>query len=98
MGITTIEAMDAKCRERSAAVDQRLDALEKNHRALQDIATSIKLIAQRQDDMSADMEKLADKVEGIEQKPAKRWEAVVTAALLALVGAVVGYVLGQVGL
>ena len=48
--------------------------------------------------MESDVKEIKSDVKTLDEKPAKRWEAVVEKALLAVVAAVVAYFLGRMGL
>ncbi len=49
-------------------------------------------------DIKADQKSILQKVEAMEAKPAKRWEALVEKALWAVCAAVIAFLLGRVGL
>lgn len=57
-----------------------------------------KSIAEKSEETNAKLDKVIKWQEDQQQKPAKRWETIVDKALMLLVGAVVMYVLTQVGL
>lgn len=91
--------------DRSKSNTKRLDKLELESKALTDMATSMKVMAERQehivekqDEMADTVEKLDGKVEALEAKPGKRWETIVTEALKLIIAAFVGYLLAQIGL
>lgn len=91
--------------DRSKSNTKRLDKLEQESKALIDMATSMKVMAEqqkhiveKQDEMATTVEKLDGKVEALESKPAKRWETILTEGIKLLVAAVVGFALAQIGL
>ena len=91
--------------DRSKSNTIRLNKLELESKALTDMATSMKVMAERQehivekqDSMAETVEKLDGKVEALESKPGKRWETIVTEALKVLIAIFVGYLLAQIGL
>ena len=55
-------------------------------------------MAEQMKTMNTNVSTLTNKVEEIESKPAKKWEAVVEKVLLVVVGAVVAFALTQIGL
>lgn len=90
---------------RSKSNCKRLDALEKNFEDLHRLATSVEVIAKELEHQTSEMgeikekvSKLDCKVETIEKKPGKRWEAIVEKVLLIAVGAIAAWLLSQVGL
>lgn len=87
---------------RAKSNTHRLDKLEKSNEAINRLATAVEVMAKEQShqtqamaDIKTDVSKLDTKVEALEQKPAKRWEALVGAIIAALVALAVGYFLGS---
>ena len=89
--LTEVEAM-AKRNE------GRIEKIEGEHEVLQQLATSVAVMAEKQGAMNDNVEKLTEKVAHMEAKPGKKWESMEEKALLTLVAAVIGYFLAQVGL
>ena len=97
--------MDLEHERRLAAVEQRaksnthrLDKLEESTETLNRLATSMEEMAHRQEQVADTVDKLDSKVTALENKPAKRWDALVDKAIWAVTAALLGYVLGQLGL
>lgn len=84
--------------DRSKSNTHRLDELERRQTELGELATGISLIAQRQDSMERDVCEMKEDVKTLIRKPARRADAVVEKALVALVAGLVGYVLVRLGL
>ena len=91
--------------ERAKSNTHRLDKLEESNAVLNRLATSMEVMAERQqhcnesvDTLDSKVSTLDGKVTALEQKPAKRWEAVVEKVLLVVVGAVVGLLLKLTGI
>lgn len=62
------------------------------------LATSVELMTQAQKAMTAKMEGLAEDVEGIKEKPGKRWDDVVKVAVTAVVTALITFVVTKLGM
>lgn len=97
--------MDLEHERRLAAVEQRaksnthrLDKLEEANRILNRLATSMEVMAQRQEQVADTVEKLDSKVTALENKPAKRWEGLADKALWTVCAAVIGFILARLGL
>lgn len=97
--------MDLEHERRLAAVEQRaksnthrLDKLEESTETLNRLATSMEVMAARQEQVADTVEKLDGKVTALESKPAKRWDGLVDKTLWTVAAALLGYVLGQLGL
>ena len=91
---TAIKLVETEQRARSNT--RRIDNLEKNNEVLNKIATAVELLAQKQQSIAESVDKLDFKVGTLEAKPGKRWETVITTALIALIGALIGWSLGGI--
>ncbi len=83
---------------RSKSNTKRIDKLEEQTEAINRLATSMAVMAEKQDETTNIVTALDDKVTALEQKPAKRWESVVEKIIWAVVAAVVGFLLAKIGL
>lgn len=88
----------AETEARSKSNTHRIDKLEQSTEAINRLATSVEVMATKQDTMNENLDKIAGKVEQIEAEPGKRWKSVVEKVMLLVVAAVVGYILARVGL
>lgn len=73
--------------QRSKSNTHRLEAVEKNQEALNQIATSVAVMAEQQKNISKKVDDIDNKVGAIESKPAKRWDSMMDKLIAALVGA-----------
>ena len=73
--------------QRSKSNTHRLEAVEKNQEALNQIATSVAVMAEQQKNISKKVDDIDNKVDAIESKPAKRWESIVDKLIWLVVGA-----------
>lgn len=96
--------MDLEHEQRLTAVEEkskrnegRIKKLESEHEALNKLTTSVALMAERQDTMNTNVEKLTEKVDNIEAKPGKRWESMEEKVLVTIIGGLVGFILAQLG-
>lgn len=62
------------------------------------LAKSVEILAVEQKSTSGRLDKISDELEEIRDKPAKRWESVVTVAVTAIVTALITFALTRVGL
>ena len=102
--ILAMEREMAAIREKQAAAEEqhktifrRLDQQDKLIENVNNLATSIKLLAEEQKRQGKRLDGLCGDMEEIKSKPAKRWEGIVEKALLTLAGAFVSYFLAKVG-
>lgn len=83
---------------RSKSNSHRLDKLEESTEAINRLATSMEVMAERQEQVVETVGKLDSKVTALEEKPAKRWDALVDKIVWAVAAALIGFVLAQLGL
>ena len=65
----------------------RLDALERGLQEIGKITINVERLATQMETLTKEISKQGERLEGIEQKPAKRWDVVITGAISAIVGA-----------
>lgn len=70
----------------------RIKRLEEEHEALNTLATSVAVMAEKQDTMNSNVVKLTEKVDSIEGKPAERWDKLISTILGALAGAFIAWI------
>ena len=84
--------------ERSKSNSHRLDRVEASTEAINRLATSMEIMAERQQQVVETVGKLDTKVTALEEKPAKRWDSLIDKIVWAIAAAMIGFVLAQVGL
>ena len=84
--------------DRSLRNEGRIRKLETEHEVLHELATSVAVMAQRMETMNQNVTTLTNKVDEIENKPAKRFDAIIDKAVWAVLGAVLAFILKGVGL
>lgn len=97
----TLEDLAVKYAEteaRGKSNTHRLDALEKNQKALNELTTSVKVLATEQSTMKTDIGEIKTGLKTLTDKPAKRWEAIVDKTIWLVAGALIAFVLAQLGL
>ena len=77
---------------------RRIEKMEQEHEAINNLAIAVKVMATKQEGMAETLDRLDSKVEAIEKKPAKRAEAIAEKIVLVIVGALVGVILAHFGL
>lgn len=84
--------------DRSVRNEGRIKKLERETGALHELATSMAVMAEKQGVISDNVDKLNEKVDTLEEKPGKRWDAIVDKVIWAVLAAVIAFILGRVGL
>lgn len=97
--------MDLEHEKRLTAVEQicksnshRLEKLEKSTTLLNRLATSMEVMASRQEQVAESVEKLDTKVTALEHKPVKRVDGLVDKIIWAVCAAVLAFVFTRLGL
>lgn len=97
----TLEDLAVKYAEmeaRGKSNTHRLDTLEENQKALNELTTSVKVLATEQGTMKTDIGEIKTGLKTLTDKPAKRWEAIVDKTIWLVAGALIAFVLAQLGL
>lgn len=76
----------------------RIKELERRQDDLEKLASSVAMLAQRQEDMDANIREIKKDVGQMAQKAGRRWDMIVEKAIASIVGALVGFVLLKLGL
>ena len=84
--------------ERYNCLAQRVEAIEKRQKDMEDLISSVAVLAQRMGTVENSVAEIRGNVRTILDKPGKRWDSVIEKALLVVVGAVVAWLLAQVGI
>lgn len=84
--------------QRSKSNSHRLEALEKQTEAVNRLATSVAVMAEKVETTGDKVDSLCVDVQEIKQKPAKRWETVTAQVVSILIAAALGYILARLGL
>lgn len=80
----TVEDLAVKAAEtdsRARSNTRRIDKLEQSNEALNRLASSVEVMATKQEQMAETVERLDGKVSDIEAKPGKRWDNLATTVI-----------------
>lgn len=84
--------------ERFGCLSQRVEAIEKRQKDMEELISSVAVLAQRMGTVEGSVSEIRGNVRTLMDKPAKRWDSVVEKTLLVVVGAVVAWILSRIGL
>lgn len=98
MDETEIAGRLSAVEQRSKSNSHRLDAVEKNTEAVNHLATSVAVMAERMEITGDKVDSLCSDVQDLKAEPGKRWKFVVEKAVYIAVSAVMGYILAKFGL
>lgn len=76
----------------------RLDEVERRQDNLDELVSTVKVLANREENVENDLKEVKTDVKSLINKPAQRWESVVDKIIMVIIGAVVGFILTKLGL
>lgn len=83
---------------RSKSNTHRIDDLEKNQEAINQLATSTAVMAQNINTMGERIDSMGNDIKDLKEVPANRWKFVVEKAIYALVAGIMGFALSKFGM
>ena len=84
--------------DRSKSNQHRLDEMEKRQDDLEELTSTVKVLAVREENVETDVKEIKNDVKTLTSKPAQRWEKVVETIVTIVVSALVGFILAKIGL
>lgn len=84
--------------DRAKSNQRRIEKLETSTEALNRLASSMEIMAERQERVVDAVEELDGKVTALETKPAKRWDELMGKLILVVSTAIVTWLMSQIGL
>ncbi len=100
--LTEVESRSKSNMKRLAEMDERytkkVDEMRKRQDNLEDLVTTVRVLADREERVEADVSEIKNDVKEMKAKPGKRWDGLVDKVILTIAAAVVGFVLAKLGL
>ncbi len=84
--------------ERSKSNAKRLDCVERKQGELDKLVSTVAVIATKQQTIEDDVKEIKTDVKFLSEKPVKRWDGIVDKIIMTVLGAVIIYILTQIGL
>lgn len=84
--------------ERTKSNTHRLDKMEKRQDDLDELVGTVKVLANRQENVENDVREIKTDVKSITSKPGQRWENLISQIITIIVAAVAGFILAKFGL
>ncbi len=88
-----IASVEARCKSNS----HRIDELEADNKALHQLATSVEVLATKQETIEENVNEIKNDVKSLKAIPASRWEAVVKGVITAIIAGLIGFALAKLG-
>ena len=92
-----IEHRLTEVESRSKSNAHRLDEMEKRQDDLDELVSTVKVLADREVRVENDVKEIKDDVKSLKMKPLKRWDSVVNTEIIALVTRSAGFLLARLG-
>lgn len=87
-----------ECEERAKSNSHRLDKVEERQDELQELTSSVKALAVREENVEADVKEIKGDVKTLTEKPGKRWDSVIEKVITTIVAVLIGFLAGKFGL
>ena len=82
---------------RSKSNAHRLDEVEKRQDNLDELVSTVKVLAVREENVEKDVKEIKTDVKGLTTKPAKRWDGLVDKIITTIVALIVGFIFAKMG-
>lgn len=83
---------------RARSNSHRIDEIEKRQDNLDELVSTVKVLAVREENVENDVKEIKNDVKGLTGKAGQRWDSLVDKIILTIAAAIVGFVLAQVGM
>lgn len=80
--------------DRSKSNMHRLDDVEKRQDSLDELVSTVKVLAVREKQVEDDVKEIKSDVKSLTGRPGKQWDSLVNAVIVAVVGAAIGFIFG----
>lgn len=82
---------------RSKSNTHRLDELEKRQDNLDDLVSTVKVLAVREEAVENDVKEIKSDVKMLTNKPGKMWDSMIDKIIVTVVAAIAGFILAKLG-
>lgn len=84
--------------DRSKSNTKRIDEMEKRQDDLDDLVTTVKVLATREENVESDVKEIKKDVKDLTGRSGRRWDDLVDKFVWAIAAAGLGFILAQIGL
>ena len=88
----------AEVKARAESNSKRLNKLEELTDVVHELATAMRLMADKQERTATNVEQLGAKLTALEQAPTRRWKFVIEKIAISAIATIVGYMLAKLGI
>lgn len=83
--------------ERSKSNTHRLDEMERRQDNLDDLVSTVKVLAVREENVENDVKEIKSDVKSLTSKSGQRWDSMVDKIIVTVVAAIAGFILAKIG-
>lgn len=83
---------------RLTAVETRVEEVEKRQDNLDELVSTVKVLAVREENVENDVKEIKGDVKSLTSKDGRKWDAMVKSIITAAAAAIVGYIFAQLGM
>ncbi len=98
MEVQIFEHRLTEVESRSKSNSHRLDEVEKRQDNLDELVSTVKVLAVREENVESDVKEIKNDVKSLTSKPAKRWDNLINQIITILVATVAGFILAKIGM
>ena len=98
MDEVTMEHRLTETEQLAKSNEHRIDDLEADNKVLQELSSSVKVMAEQLKTMNEKFKKMDVTVQRLTDKPGAMWEVILRTIVAAVVGGIIGYALFKLGL
>ena len=84
--------------ERAKSNSHRLDSIEKRQDDLDELVSTVKVLAVREENVENDVKEIKTDVKSLTEKPGKRWDSIVEKVIWAVLAALIAFLFAKIGL
>ena len=84
--------------DRSKSNQHRIEDLEKRQDNLDELVSTVKVLANREENVENDVKEIKADVKALNEKPAKKWDGLMDKIFLTIAAAVIGFLLSKLGM
>lgn len=82
---------------RSKSNSHRLEKVEKRQDDLNELVSTVKVLAEREENVEKDVGEIKSDVKSLTNKPAKRWDSLVDKVIITVAAVIVGFIMAKIG-
>lgn len=83
--------------DKTRSNEHRLEDLEKRQDNLDDLVSTVKVLAVREENVENDVKEIKNDVKSLTSKSGQRWDSMIDKIIVTVVAAIAGFILAKIG-